>query len=282
MVLCSSCKNKTSNERCSSPALSGLSLCGRHIKVRSPRLWHVVNNVESKITSITKIWRGYLVRKRLKLAGPGVLKRNQCNNSDELVSLEPITSVDVFDYFGFRENDKVYGFDIRTILDTLQRNLTPINPYTRQPLPIEDRKRLRDVYSYRVRHKLSTSYEHNTFRTTDLILTNRWTQICQIMEENGFFNINPNLFLGLNKSQLYALLAMIHNDLKTWAAEHKPPHSKRFLYVFWTNNVMKKYSTAQSVAEYSFFVSSILLSILYDSVEPYPICFIFMSALYRL
>lgn len=75
---------------------------------------------------------------------------------------------------------------------------------------------------------------------------------------------------------------MIHNDLKTWAAEHKPPHSKRFLYVFWTNNVMKRYPNAQSVAEYSFFVSSILLSVLYDSVEPYPICFIIMSALYRL
>jgi hypothetical protein len=252
------------------------------MKMRSPRLWHVVNRVDSKITIISKHWRGYLVRKRLKLAGPGVLKRDQCNNSDELVSLESIKTVDVFDYFGFQENDKVYGFDIRTILDTVHRNLVPTNPYTRQVLSIEDRKRLREIYSYRVRHKLSTTYEHNTFRTTDIILTNRWVQLCQIMEENGFFNISPNLFLGLNKSQLYAFLAMIHNDLKTWAAEHKPPHSKRFLYVFWTNNVMKKYSTAQSVAEYSFFVSSILLSILYDSVEPYSICFIFMSALYRL
>jgi hypothetical protein len=160
--------------------------------------------------------------------------------------------------------------------------MVPTNPYTRQPLSIDDRKRLREIYSYRVRHKLPTSYEHNTLRTTDIILTNRWTQLCQIVEENGFFNINPNIFLGLNKSQLYAFLAMIHNDLKTWAAEHKPPHSKRFLYVFWSNNVMKKYSTAQTVAEYSFFVSSILLSILYDSVEPYTICFILMSALYRL
>lgn len=282
MALCSSCKNKTSNERCSSPALSGLSLCGRHIRVRSPRLWHIVNNVDTKVTLISKIWKGYIIRKRIKLAGPGSLKRQQCNNSDELVSLEPINTVDIFDYFGFQENDKVYGFDVRTILDTLQRSMVPTNPYTRQPLSIDDRKRLREIYSYRVRHKLPTSYEHNTLRTTDIILTNRWTQLCQIVEENGFFNINPNIFLGLNKSQLYAFLAMIHNDLKTWAAEHKPPHSKRFLYVFWSNNVMKKYSTAQTVAEYSFFVSSILLSILYDSVEPYTICFILMSALYRL
>ena len=75
---------------------------------------------------------------------------------------------------------------------------------------------------------------------------------------------------------------MIHNDLKTWAAEHTPPYSKRFMHVFWTNNVLKKFSNAHSLEEYSFYVSNILLSILYDSVEPYTICFIIMSALYRL
>lgn len=282
MVACASCKNRTSNERCTNTALSGLSLCGRHAKVRSPRLWHIVNNLDAKVVLISKQLRGYLVRRRLQMAGIGVLKRSLCHNSDELVSLEPISTVDCFNYFGFEESGKIYGFDVRTILDTLHRNLVPINPYTRQPLTIETRKRLRDLYSYRVRHKLDTSYEHNSLRTTDVILTNRWTQLCQIVEENGFFNTNPNLFLGLNKSQLHAFLAMIHNDLKTWAAEHKPPHSKRFLYVFWSNNILKKYTSTQSIAEYSFFVSSILLSMLYDSVEPYSICFIIMSALYRL
>lgn len=282
MPFCSSCKNRTSNERCGNTALVGLSLCGKHVRVRSPRLWHVVNNADSKATLISKIWKGHSIRKRIKLAGAGVLKRNLCHNSEELVSLEPISSVDIFDYFGFEENGKIYGFDIRTILDTLHRNLNPINPYTRQPLSIADRKRLREIYTYRLRHKIDTNYEHNAIRTPELILTNRWTQLCQIIEEHGFFNVNPNIFLGLNKSQLYAFLAMIHNDLKTWAAEHKPPHSKRFLYVFWSNNIMKRYSSAQSITEYSFFVSSILLSILYDSVEPYPICFIIMSALYRL
>ncbi len=75
---------------------------------------------------------------------------------------------------------------------------------------------------------------------------------------------------------------MINNDLKTWAAEHEPMHSKRYLYVFWTTASLKKFSTQTTVTEYSFFVSSVLLSILYNSVEPYTICFIIMSALYRL
>lgn len=282
MVLCASCKNKVSTSRCTSMALPNLSLCGKHAKVRSPRLWTTVNNVDVKVNLIIKIWKGYFVRKQLGLAGPGVFKRSLCNNTDELVSLDPITTVKTVDYFGFEENGKVYGFDVRTILDSLHRSLVPINPYTRQPLKLEDRKRLREIYSYRIRSKLENTYENNGLKTQEIILINRWTQIAQIAEENGFFNIPLPLFLGLNKSQLHIFLSMIHNDLKTWAAEHKPPHSKRFLYVFWTNNVLKKFATVHSTIEYSFFVSSILLSILYDSVEPYNICFIIMSALYRL
>lgn len=282
MVLCASCKNRTSTDRCPNSALPGLSLCGTHARGKHPRLWTVTNNVDKKVILISKIWRGYFIRKQLRLAGPGVLKRSVCINTDELISLEPIRTVGVFDYFGFEENGKVYGFDVRTILENLNRNLVPVNPYTRQQISIDTRKRLRDVFNYRMRHRLENSYDNALMKPADIVLTNRWTQLCQIAEEHGFFNINPNLFMGLNKTQLYIFLSMIHNDLKTWAAEHKPPHSKRFLYVFWTQNVLKKFSTARSSVEYSFFVSSILLSILYDYGEPYTICFIIMSALYRL
>jgi len=280
MVICASCKNKTSNDRCSSNALPGISLCGRHAKMKSPRLWNVVNNIDKNVTLISKFWKGYFTRKILKLAGPGVLNRSLCNNTDEIVSLEPVTTIDVFNYFSFKENDKIYCFDIRTILDIVNTSLNPINPYTRQAIVIDDRRRLRELHAYRIRNNLEIT--HNLTKTVQSAIINRWTQICQIVEENGFFNVNRDLFTDLNKTQLYILLTMINNDLKTWAAEHKPPHSKRFLYVFWTNNLLKKFSQLISPRDYSFFVSSILLSILYDTSEPYNVCFIIMSALYRL
>ena len=282
MVQCTCCKNKYSDERCRNRALPGLSLCGKHVKSKYRRLWNVINNVDKHVTLISKIWKGYFIRKKLALAGSGVINRNLCNNTDELVSLEPISKVDVFDYFGFEESGKVYGFDIRTILDILQLSLRPANPYTRQPITLNDRKRLREVYCYRLRNKLETSYDKNPIKPIEVVLSTRWNQLSQIAEENGFFNIEPDLFSSLNKTQLYIFLSMIHNDLKTWAAEHNPVSSKRFMYAFWTNNVLKKFSNTQSVSEYSFYVSSILLSILYDSVESYNVCFIIMSALYRL
>jgi hypothetical protein len=95
MALCESCKNKNSLDRCSSPALKGLLYCGKHAKVKNPRVWKIINKLDGKVTLITKIWRGYHLRKLLKLAGPGLFNKSLCVNQDELVSLEPIKTIDL-------------------------------------------------------------------------------------------------------------------------------------------------------------------------------------------
>lgn len=279
---CASCRNKTSKDRCPNNSLPGIKFCGIHSKLKTHRLWIDVNNIEKRANLIIKIWKGYFIRKQLKLAGPGVLQRSKCHNQEEILSFDSIKTVSPFDYFGFQENDKIYGFDVRTVIDAFNRNTIPINPYTRQPLQLDDRKRLRQLYGYRFRNKLPIFYENNKLSDSTTILANRWLQNSQILEENGFYNINPNLFLALNRTQLYIFLTMILNDMKTWAAEHKHTHSKRFLYVFWIQNILNKYSITQSTQQFSFYVSTILLTILYNSTEPYFICFIIMSALYRL
>jgi len=280
MPSCAACKNKQTNDRCTRQALNGLLLCGVHSRSKVPRLWTKVNGYDDKLIKIQKIWRGYFVRKHLYLAGPGVLKRSLCNNSDEIISFESISTVHPFDYFGFEEGGKVYGFDIRSIIDALNR--TSANPFTRQPLSIESRKRIREIYGYRLRKKLDNYYENNVLKTPDALLLNRWTQVCQIIEENGFFNIHPNLFIGLNKSQLYIFLNMICSDLQVWASEHTPPHSRRFRYLVWVKNAVKKFNKVTDLSYYSFTVASTLCVLLYDCVDSYNLCFIIMSALYRL
>jgi hypothetical protein len=281
MTLCVSCKNKFSNDRCDSNALPGLSMCGRHAKTKYPRIWAIVNNVDRHAIKISKIWKGYHVRNIIKLAGPGALKRSICNNQEELASMEPISSISVKDYFGFEENNKVYGFDVKTIIECMNRQVVPTNPYTRQDLTLETRKRLRQVIGYRSRNKLQTMYDKDAQLTVDQMIRLRWLQISQICEENGFFNIPYQLFMELNKAQLFVFLNMISNDMKTWAAEHKGK-TKRLIYVSWIRNIINRFSRTEDTPEYSFFTSTVLLSILYDSVDPYSICFIIMSALYRL
>ena len=96
-----SCKSNTSNERCQSLRIKGLTLCGRHVKSKSVRLWNVVNNLDSKVTLISKAWRGYAVRIRLRRAGPGVLKRSLCHNDEELVTMDSKDKYHPFDFFSF-------------------------------------------------------------------------------------------------------------------------------------------------------------------------------------
>lgn len=284
MQSCASCKNKNSNDRCPNNALAGIVFCGKHSRTRQPRIWSVVNKVDKKVTLITKIWKGYITRKLLNLAGPGVFKRSICTNEEEISSLEPLTGVYPLDYFGFEENSKIYGFDMRTLFDNFHRNFIITNPYTRQPLSVETRKRLRHLYGYRLRHKLPRFFEHNTLTTVTTVIQNTWNQVCQVIEENGFIgtDLRPNIFLTMNKSQLYVFINLVLNDMKAWAAEHKTNQSSRFKYTFLVQNTKNKFHSTPTVEEYSFYVGTTLLSILYSSVEAYSVCFIVMAALYRL
>jgi len=191
---CASCRNKTSKERCPNNSLPGIKFCGVHSKLKTHRLWVDVNDIERRTAILSKVWKGYSLRKLLKLAGPGVLQRSKCHNQEEILSFEPIATVAPVDYFGFEETGKIYGFDIRTMFDILNRSMNPINPYTRQPLTIETRRRLRELYAYRYRMKMPVFYDNNKLSGADAILQNRWMQLCQIAEENGFYDINPNLF----------------------------------------------------------------------------------------
>ena len=278
---CSSCKNKNSDERCSSKPLRGLIFCGKHARVKSPRLWKDVNQLDSRIIPIQKLWRGYILRKWICLAGPGALNRNICHNDEELVTMDDKRSVSPLDYFAFTENDKVYWFDIRSIVEASIFSVTPTNPYTRQDLSIDTRQRMRRLCIIRQRRKMMN--EHGEVkRNIGEVLKASWTYICQIIIENGFFDMSPLYFMSLNKTQLYIFITMIRNDMIALAAEHTSPESRRNKYVYWLKRLQDQHDSNVSVLELSYFTSKILSTILNDLAEPYPMCFIIMSAMHRL
>lgn len=283
MVLCASCKNKTSLEQCPSQAMKGLLFCGKHVKSKVKRLWSDVNNGNKNAKLIQKIWRGYFIRQRLKLAGEGVLNRKDCHNTEELVTLDDKTKLHPLNYFSFREADKLWWFDVRSLYQILKRYSKPENPYTRQALTIETRRRLRDVC--RIRKKLDLLNYHDvplpdTF--ADLV-NEKWLTICQIIEENGFFDMNHLLFSSLHRSQLYVLLNLIHMDMISFASEHTKAGSKRSQYVQWIKTCLSNFEKDRTQRlQASWATSRVLLSILYDCPENYTVCFIIVSAICRL
>jgi hypothetical protein len=262
--------------------MKGLLFCGKHAKTKNKRLWADVNNGNQKATVIQKIWRGYFLRHRLKLAGEGILNRKDCHNTEELVTLDDKTKVYPLDYFSFREADKLYWFDVRSMYHILKRSSKPENPYTRQALTIETRRRLRDVC--RIRKKLGLENYHDPPLTDHFseLVNEKWLTICQIIEENGFFDMNHLMFSSLSRSQLYVLLNLIQLDMVSFATEHSI-RSKRYQYLQWLRSSLSNFEKNRTNRlQCSWSASKVLLSILYDCHENYPVCFIIVSAICRL
>ena len=270
-MLCASCKNKTSPEQCSSNALKGLLFCGKHLKMKKKRLWADMFENKPQVVLIQKIWRGFFVRKCLKLSGTGVLKRSVCHNDEDLVTTDAKTVVNPFNYFSIVEGDKVYWFDVCSINQWVRNNST--NPYTRQPFDLRDRARLRELCMMRRRMHMINLH------LTDSSLSAKWKEICQIIEENGFFDMNSLFFESLSRNSLHDFLMIMLQDLIAYASGH-PKISRRHLYVEWVRFRIQTFNKFKYVISEK--VANTLLNILADLQNNYDICYIIVSARCRL
>ncbi len=257
-------------------------LCGTHAKVKKLRLWKDANNLDDKAIIIQKTWKGYSVRSWLKIAGPGVLNRSICHNDEELVTMDEKKSINPFDYFSFEEGGKVYWFDVRSISESCMLKIEPSNPYTREPLSFETRRRLRQLCIRRHRKNLNNMHNNSDKKSIDEIILTTWTHVCQIIIENGFFDMSPLYFTSLNKTRLLIFNTMIQRDLIAWAAEHTSKLSRRYRYIFWMKRLLGEFSDGADTKRLVYLTGRVLVTILNDCSDNYGICFIIMSALHRL
>lgn len=278
MPLCSACKSKKSDEQCPHESLNGILFCGRHMKTKSPRLWSAVNSVDKKVVLIQKIWKGYYVRNRLRLAGPGVLNRKVCSNSEELFTLDDPNSVHPFDYFAFEENSKVYWFNVKSMIQCLDSSDELTNPYTRQKTATDVKKRLYKIHMYRIRAKLPTLHTDPPFRPLSDILVNRFRHISHILQANEFFDLNPETFMALGPINIGFYILSLYEGFSDWALEHAAkPASRRHKYLLYIHDLPIKFQNC-TYNQYLYVLSSVLLFILNDSSDPFRPCFIIMSS----
>lgn len=282
MPLCSACKSKTSTLQCPYECLSGLLFCGRHVKVKDSRIWATVNNIDIKVTLIQKIWKGYHIRELLRLAGPGVLNRSTCGNKEELFTFDDAKSVSPFNYFAFEENGQIYWFDIRSLLQCLDTTNELINPYTRQPVSSDSKKRLHKLHIYRIRKKLPLSQTEDSIRPMDQILLNRFRHISHILQAYEFFGVDPQLFIGIGPINIDFYVLSLFEGFSQWANEHiDKRNSRRHKYLLFIHELPIKFQHC-SYKQYMYVLSSILLFILNDCSDPFHACFIIMSGFHRM
>ena len=205
MNRCAAVRKKGSTEQCQCPAMRGYVLCGRHAGARITVLWKEVHKA-SPVVRIQTLVRGWLLRRRLVLAGPGVLCRKDLVNDEDLFTCETKDRQYPLNYFAFEEAGKVWWFDAASLWQWVSRSVTPVNPYTKTPLTNDTRKRLRE-WGWR-NH---VSFDSDTINDKML---RRWNVIAQIFRENGFVDTHPEQFSNFDISDYRTMFVFLERDLQ--------------------------------------------------------------------
>ncbi len=276
MQLCASVRKKGSTDCCPCSPLKGYSLCRTHARNRDVVLWADVNQSNSRAAIKCQAFvRGCLLRKRLALAGPGVLCLNGLANDEDLDTCEVASREHPLSYFAFEESGKVWWFHFGTLWRWCCRNADPVNPYTKVPLSAETRRRLRAVWSYNRVHGIDNPREDAS--PTERIRY-RINILCQIAQDNGFGAIDPNIFLELDKSRWISMFRMVRDDLDVTLPKNMVrvrEMTRRYIeYMVETSSML---SNDQGVDLATRIAS---LMVLYPK-DPYIIVFTILSALYR-
>jgi len=84
---------------------------------------------------IQSIGRGYLIRQRILLHGPGVKNRSLCNNATDFNTLDDLDTIPLESFFSFIDADGfIYGFNILSMYQLMSNTNEMLNPYNRKPI----------------------------------------------------------------------------------------------------------------------------------------------------
>lgn len=86
-------------------------------------------------TVIQSWWRKHLVIMSYKIRGPGINNRELCTNAVDFNTLEPIENIETNNFFSYSGDDNfIYGFDFNSLIELLNRESKPFNPFNREIL----------------------------------------------------------------------------------------------------------------------------------------------------
>lgn len=273
MNRCASVRKKGSHDQCPTRAMSGHTLCGRHAVMKYPILWAPLHKA-TPIVRVQALVRGFLLRRRLALAGPGVLSRNALANDEDLFTCESKERLHPLEYFAFEEDGKVWWFNLQGIWSWMARSLEPVNPYTKTPLPADARRRLRSLWRHSYQMKSPLSLGGKGFEE---LITLRWNIITQIFRDNGFADIHPRSFFRFSRSEYHAMFALLQQDLRVVLHENDPYRGK-LMRLCQRGLAIRPECRTQ---DYILHAGLLLMLMLSVPKDPYVIVFSILSAFYR-
>ena len=275
MVRCASVRKKGSLLQCEANALRGHSLCGRHARSRIPVLWSTVHRDRgTSLERLQAVARGWLVRRRLALAGPGVLKRKGLANDEDLFTCETADRQHPFDYFAFEEGGKIWWFEFAGVWQWCSRSHAPVNPYTKTPLSTETRQRLWDNWAHRLRLRLPLPEESPLYPDR---LRHRWNILCQMFSSFGFEGVHPQTFVDFGKAEYLSLFLLLKPDLEVVFPVSDPFRTRALLHCLRNTTI----ANALPSGQYNLQCVYTLLVLMTLHKHSYTMAFSILSALLR-
>lgn len=271
MNRCASVRKKGSTHQCLALALKGHALCGRHARMRSPVLWTSLHRT-TQISKLQALVRGWLLRRRLALAGPGVLRRTGLANDEDVFTCEPKDRQHPLEYFAFEENGKVWWFDAGSLWTWMSRSPEPVNPYTKVPLTSDTRRRFRAYWRRGTAWPLPR--EKGTFEQA---ITYRWNLLTQVFRDNGFLDVSPQSFRTFTRQEVLSMFVLLHQDLLVVLPE-RDMYRERLLRLARRGMVAPPETSSE---QYLLHAALLLLLMVMIPRDPYVVVFSILSAFYR-
>lgn len=170
-------------------------------------------------TQIQTAVRRFLVRKYNKLHGPAHLKRSQCINHTDFISMEPVNEINYHQFISYTDDDGfTYGFDIASIYNVQKHhNKTQEiqNPYNRSLIPREIVKNIKRIIRIGKALKLSINLSFNNTIEMELLseekkLELRTLKLFQTIDSLGNYT-KMNWFLELPIDHLIVYVNLLRD-----------------------------------------------------------------------
>lgn len=223
-----------------------------------------MSDKDGRVVLCQSIARRWLIQHHLRLAGPGVLRRQNLGNEEELVSCHEASKQHPLEYFAFEENGKVWWFDFASIWVWSLKSVEPVNPYTRGILTTETRKRLREMWVLRINRKMVMPPDAAAVEDR---VRQRLTMLCQVFADNGFTDVSLEQLVQLCKPSHVAIWRFLRDDCPIAAGI--------------CNYMLSSQLLAANVPSYIVNSLRMLMRLVTLQKEPYITVFNVMSAIYR-
>jgi hypothetical protein len=216
MPVCANIRSrKFPNERCSYMTTNG-EFCARHVK-NPTRYRTPVSTGKPLVEIVKRIQRIWRFRHGIKMArerSPAFFMRSLCHNDSELATFEPLETISRKYFFAIRDNSRIWGFDIRTLLIQYENEGKLENPYTKEPCSVSTIEQFRKHVENLRCWKIPTHFQTVDNLTPKQSWNLRVLDMCLRLDMLGY-RISTQWFTNMDitrQRNLYATLYSIWNE----------------------------------------------------------------------